>query len=104
MMKSTLEKMIVEDNEYYFSSTNTQESKPLKQIHLLPLYDEFIMGYKDRDAYFQARNQIGRALKLYYDSMLMTIRTVKAVKKGTELCINYNATPDDDTKVWFDAK
>jgi SET domain-containing protein len=37
-----------------------------------------------------------------YDGMLMTIRTIKAVKKGAELCINYNATPDDKKKVWFD--
>jgi uncharacterized protein len=37
-----------------------------------------------------------------YDSLLMTIRTIKAVKKGTELCINYNANPEDKTPVWFD--
>lgn len=36
-----------------------------------------------------------------YENMLMTIRTVKAVKKGSELCINYNAVPDDKTLVWF---
>jgi uncharacterized protein len=36
-----------------------------------------------------------------YDNLLMTIRTVKAVKKGTELCVNYNAEPADKTKVWF---
>ena len=34
----------------------------------------------------------------------MTIRTVKNIKKGEELYINYNATPDDKTKVWFDTK
>ena len=34
----------------------------------------------------------------------MTIRTVKDIKKGEELFINYNATPDDKTKVWFHAK
>ena len=34
----------------------------------------------------------------------MTIRTVKDIKKGEELFINYNATPDDKTKVWFDTK
>ncbi len=36
-----------------------------------------------------------------YESLLMTIRTVKAIKKGSELCINYNAEPDDKTVVWF---
>ena len=37
-----------------------------------------------------------------YDSQLMTIRTVKAVKTGSELCVNYNASPADKTPVWFD--
>jgi uncharacterized protein len=37
-----------------------------------------------------------------YDSLLMTIRTIKAVKKGAELCVNYNASPEDKTPVWFD--
>lgn len=39
-----------------------------------------------------------------YDSMIMTIKTVKPVKKGSELCINYNADPDDKTLVWFHKK
>jgi len=33
---------------------------------------------------------------------LMTIKTVRAIKKGEELFVNYNATPNDKTKVWFD--
>ena len=32
----------------------------------------------------------------------MTIKTVKQIKKGEELFINYNAVADDKTKVWFD--
>ncbi len=35
---------------------------------------------------------------------LITIRTVKKIKKGEELCVNYNADPNDKTKVWFHAK
>jgi uncharacterized protein len=36
--------------------------------------------------------------------MLMTIKTVKPVKKGSELCVNYNADPNDKTPVWFHKK
>ncbi len=36
-----------------------------------------------------------------FDGEMMTIRTVKAIKKGQELCINYNADPNDETLVWF---
>lgn len=39
-----------------------------------------------------------------FDTDLMTIRTVKPVKKGEELCINYNADPNDRTPVWFHDK
>ena len=39
-----------------------------------------------------------------FDEMTMTITTVKAIKKGEELTINYNADPNDATPVWFDAE
>ena len=37
-----------------------------------------------------------------FERKLMTIRTVKTIKKGEELTINYNADPNDTTRVWFD--
>ncbi len=39
-----------------------------------------------------------------FDGKTMTIMTVKKVSKGEELFINYNADPEDKTKVWFDTK
>ena len=39
-----------------------------------------------------------------FDSRLMTIKTVKRIKKGEELSINYNADPNDRTHVWFHKK
>ncbi len=39
-----------------------------------------------------------------FDNLLMTIRTVKPVKKGGELMVNYNADPANKTTVWFDKK
>jgi SET domain-containing protein len=38
-----------------------------------------------------------------FEHKLVTIRTVRKIKKGEELFINYNAHPTDKTKVWFDA-
>jgi SET domain-containing protein len=40
--------------------------------------------------------------EMEFGKKLMTIKTVKNIKKGEELFINYNAKPDDKTKVWFD--
>lgn len=39
----------------------------------------------------------------YIDNIL-TIITIKDIKEGEELFINYNAIPDDKTLVWFDKK
>lgn len=36
-----------------------------------------------------------------FDHNIMTIKTVRPIKKGEELSINYNATHDDKTLVWF---
>lgn len=38
-----------------------------------------------------------------FEKKLITIKTVRSIKKGEELFINYNAEPKDKTKVWFDA-
>ncbi len=39
-----------------------------------------------------------------FEHALITIKTVRKIKKGEELCVNYNADPNDKTKVWFKAK
>ena len=37
-----------------------------------------------------------------YEKQIMTIRTVRAIKKGEELFINYNGSFDNDTPLWFE--
>ena len=39
-----------------------------------------------------------------YDNELITIKTVRPVKAGEELFINYNGDWNDSKPVWFDAK
>ena len=39
-----------------------------------------------------------------FEHDLITIRTVKKIKKGEELFVNYNANPNDKTRIWFNAK
>jgi len=65
-----LEKELIEGNEYYFSrDTRTIHKKP-KPVFLLPIYDEYIMGYKDRSAIMQHKNSIsGSAVR--YNNMIV---------------------------------
>ncbi len=37
-----------------------------------------------------------------FEENTITIKTVRDIKKDEELFINYNASPNDKTKVWFD--
>jgi SET domain-containing protein len=39
-----------------------------------------------------------------YDTETISIKTIKKINTSEELFINYNATPDDASPVWFDAK
>lgn len=42
--------------------------------------------------------------EMNFKKHLITVTTVKAVKAGEELCINYNGDWNNDKKIWFDAK
>lgn len=37
-----------------------------------------------------------------YDKNIMTIKTVRAIKAGEELTINYNGEWDNDNELWFE--
>lgn len=37
-----------------------------------------------------------------YEKKIMTIKTVRAIKAGEELTINYNGEWDNDNELWFD--
>ena len=39
-----------------------------------------------------------------YEECTIIIKTVRDIKAGEELTINYNGDWNDDTKVWFDVK
>jgi len=39
-----------------------------------------------------------------YDNHTISIKTVRDIRKGEELYINYNGTWNDEKKLWFEAK
>jgi uncharacterized protein len=41
---------------------------------------------------------------MYYNKQAISIITVRNIKAGEELFINYNGTWDDEKKVWFETK
>lgn len=50
MLKPKLEHVIVEEQTYWFADSALPPKSSSKTAHLLPIYDEYVMGYKDRSA------------------------------------------------------
>lgn len=66
MLSKKLDKEVIDRVEYYFSPDFPLDHLP-DTIHLLPIYDEFIMGYKDRSAIMTLRKDA----PLLYDNMII---------------------------------
>ena len=50
MLKPKLEHEILDGQTYWFAESVFPKIAPSKTAHLLPIYDEYVMGYKDRSA------------------------------------------------------
>ena len=68
MAKPSLESLKINDEIYYWYSETRQNNSP--DIYLLPLYDEIIMGYKNRNAFFELRNKIKPAPEFRFNCMI----------------------------------
>lgn len=59
------------NNEVYYFKDHGKKIKSNK-LHLLPIYDEYIMGYKKREAILQVYNSIKSKPVLGYDNTLVS--------------------------------
>jgi hypothetical protein len=50
MLKPKLEHEVVDSQTYWFAEPTSPNTRASKTAHLLPIYDEYVMGYKDRSA------------------------------------------------------
>ncbi|MFT4204126.1 MAG: SET domain-containing protein [Chitinophagaceae bacterium] len=86
------------------------DRKHIEKTELLNYIFEWGEDYKGAGVamgYLSMYNHSYHANCIYemdFENQEMRVRTVKPIKKGDELTINYNAVPDDETPIWFDAK
>jgi hypothetical protein len=71
MVKSLFNSEVVENQEYFFPSAISLDKKQFQKIYILPVYDEFIMGYKDRSAITVFKNNSKPTSASHYDSMII---------------------------------
>lgn len=82
-----LDKTLLHD---YIFEWGTRQDQCCMALGYVPIYNH---SYKANCEY-----------EMDFDHQLIRIKTVKEIKKGEELFINYNGSWDDEKKVWFDKK
>ena len=70
-VESNFEREVIDDNEYYFSNDISSNKNSYHDIYLLPIYDEFIMGYKDRSTILEYKNSLKNIPLFHYDCMIV---------------------------------
>ena len=86
--RKLLDKTLLHD--YIFEWQPEGELMCCMALGWIPIYNH---SYRSNCEYF-----------MNYDEQTMYIQTVRDIKAGEELTINYNGEWNDKKKVWFDAK
>lgn len=92
MIKPKLEKKTWGSSDYYFLQKTGLRNKP--SIHLLPIYDEYIMGYKDRTAILEFKKNLKQNPPFHFDCMMIydgqIIGTWKRTVNKKQIHLDYN--------------
>ena len=84
----------VDNEKLYYSSHISLNKKQFQNIYLLPIYDEFIMGYKNRNAILEFRNSIKPKPLFHFDNTIICegqiIGTWKRVIKKKSMDLAYD--------------
>lgn len=68
---NALETILANGDVYYGFPPDGIPPQQSERMHLLPLYDEYIMGYKDRSCILTYRNSLSPAPKARYDNLVV---------------------------------
>ena len=74
----------------YIFEWGAEKDKCCMALGFIPIYNH---SYKSNCEYF-----------MDFDEETIFVKTVRAIKKGEELTINYNGDWNDETKVWFEVE
>jgi uncharacterized protein len=86
--RQLLDKTLLHD--YIFEWTPEEEKKCCMALGYVPIYNH---SYTSNCEYF-----------MDYDNDTIMIKTVRDIKAGEEMTINYNGDWNDSRPVWFDVK
>ncbi|MBC7778055.1 MAG: winged helix DNA-binding domain-containing protein, partial [Phycisphaerae bacterium] len=71
MLKPELLREQVDKEDFYLFSNISANAKAAQNLHLLPIYDEYIMGYKDKRHLLQYRGGIRSVPSIRFMNMIV---------------------------------
>ncbi|MCW3092299.1 MAG: Winged helix DNA-binding protein [Ferruginibacter sp.] len=71
MALPAFEKEKVGDEDYYFQPGTDVDKNGIRQAWLLPPYDEYIMGYKNKEPIFISRNKIPKTPTMLFNNTIV---------------------------------
>jgi hypothetical protein len=93
-IKNKLQTITTDDAEYYVSDDAVFTDKPMENIYLLPIFDEYIMGYKDRSAIMEYKKSRNEKSSFKYNCMIIydgqIIGTWKRTVKNKQIELEYD--------------
>lgn len=72
LIKPHLQIEVIENEEYFFMPNNSLINQWPEKIYLLPIYDEFLIGYKDRSAAMVLKNSLKSNPEFRYDCTIVS--------------------------------
>lgn len=101
MLRNLFASEQVEGQTYFFDPNQMLPAKPYRDISLLPIYDEMVMGYKDRSPMLSYRNAFDSKPFLPFDNTIVhdgqIIGTWKRTlqKNGIDFKYDFFKSPDE---------
>ena len=84
MLTPKLEHEVVDGQTYWFRELVSHKMGPVQTAHLLPIYDEYVMGYKDRSAMLGAlASENPAAGSIAFDNIIVMDSTLAGSWKRT---------------------
>jgi hypothetical protein len=98
IIRDKMEVLIIEDTKYYTSRDTIFNGEMEPSLYLIPIYDEYIMGYKDRSAILAYKESLKNTSLFKYDCMIVfngqIIGTWKRTKKANFIELEYDFFTD----------
>jgi hypothetical protein len=94
----------MQNERYYFAEPILDQTPRPEQLYLLPIYDEMIMGYKNRDAIMQYLQKAASKMNIVFDNMMVydgqIIGSWKRVIKNNHIDLLPHFINPQDKKQW----